>query len=98
MQAAQTYDYSNSETVTADPVTGAGYIASNSGGFYHYGPATGTLIVNGLYNAYDPAIAGFTATPSTPGVDYFQGLNAGKNTAQEIAGTTAPPLRHPEAG
>lgn len=87
---SQAYDFSNSETVTADPNTGVGYVANNSGEFYHHGPATGTIIVNGLYNAFNPNNNGFVGTPGTPGVDYFQGLNGAKNTAQEIAGSVTP--------
>lgn len=87
---SKAYDFSNSETVTADPNTGVGYVAKSGGEFYHFGPAAGTIIVNGLYNAYNPNNNGFVGTPSTPGVDFFQGLDGLKNTAQEIAGSVAP--------
>ncbi len=87
---SQAYDFSNSETVTADPTTGVGYVANNNGEFYHFGPAANTLIVNGLYNAYDPNNNGFVGTPATPGVDYFQGLDGQQSTNQQIDGTVAP--------
>ena len=86
---SQAYDFSNAETVTND-ANGVGYVANANGEFYHYGPASGTITINGLYNAYNPAVAGFTATPATPGVDYFRGLDGLQATAQEIAGNTAP--------
>ena len=87
---SQTYDFSNPETVTNDPVTGVGYVAKSGGQFFHFGPATATLTVNGLYNAYNTNINGFVGTPTTPGIDYFQGLDGLKATAQEIAGNTVP--------
>jgi hypothetical protein len=66
------------KTVTND-ADGVGYVANNSGEFYHFGPAAGTLTVNGQYNAYNPSVPGtpnnggtaFTDTPATPGIDYF---------------------------
>jgi hypothetical protein len=93
---SQAYDFSNPETVYSDPVTGVGYVARNSGEFYHYGPATATLTVLGYYNAYNPSnppapgVPAGWATPTTPGVDYFRGLDNLKSTAQEIAGNTVP--------
>ena len=61
---SQVYDFSNPEIVANDG-DGVGYMANNSGEFYHFGPATATLTVNGLYNAYNPAVPGFAATPKT---------------------------------
>ena len=75
------YDFSNAEVVTNDG-SGVGYQSQNGGAFYHYGPAVGTLTVNGNYNAY-------ALTPATPGVDYFTGLNNAPSGVQ-IAGNTAP--------
>ena len=72
---SQVYDFSNAETVTND-ANGVGYVSNNNGGFYHWGPAAGTLTVDGLYNACDPSVSGFTATPLSPGIDYFQGARS----------------------
>jgi len=84
------YDFSNPETITTYALTGVGYVASNAGTYYHYGPASATLTVNGYFNAFNPVNPPAWATPLNPGIDYFQGLDGLKGTAQEIAGTTAP--------
>lgn len=78
---AAIYDFANAETITTAP-SGVGYRAKNGAAFYHYGPATGTLTVNGNYDAY-------TLTPGSPGIDRFTGLN-NSGSAVEIAGNTAP--------
>ena len=83
------YDFSFPEIIDAAPATGVGYVANNGGAFYHHGPAAATLTVNGLYNAYNPSVAGFTATPGNPGVDWFTGYN-NAGSGVEIAGSVAP--------
>lgn len=87
--SGQVYNFTNDETFTND-ANGVAYVSRSSGEFYHLGPANATLTVNGFFNAFDPNINGFIGTPAAPGIDYFQGLDGLKNTAQEIAGTVAP--------
>lgn len=61
---------------------GWAYRGSNGGVFHHDGPATATLTVNGVYDA-------FSYSPLNPGKDYFNGAGGAASVA-EIAGTTAP--------
>lgn len=74
-------DFSNAETVVTAS-SGIGYRSLNNAVFNHYGPATGTLTVNGSYDAYSLSTA-------NPGVDNFTGLN-NAGSAVEIAGNTSP--------